>query len=565
MANASLVIEVWSLVIFIPMYFLDLLQIAFRSIRQRGVASLLTMFSMSLGVTLVVAVLSIHGVVKQSFNDNAKLGYNLIIGGKKGGQEQLTLSSVYYLSQPPYPVSGEFYLEFLSREERDKQLMHSFASRGYEAKTIVQDLRQLTSLGGPLDLITEHLLDPIVEKQDARRADLGRAGKYSHLTEFVIPICLGDYYDRFRVVATNTEMFDTLVYDMENQRKYEFAQGRNFRHYDPNHTYFEAVVGSTVARELKIELGHEFSPSHGYQGGGAHASTFTVVGILKPSGTPNDRAVFINMEGFYLMEGHAAPVEEEEVGKGGQTAAEKAEMAAIDKLPEEAKKRAWQEYLKRRIARETASDQEPLAVEQRKITALLLKTPLDGAIGIDDAVNKGEQAQAVSPVAVISRMFAIIIDPIEYMLLALTSMICIVSGVSILVSIYNSMSERRHEIAIMRALGAGRATVMTIILLESTLLSLMGGFFGWLVGHLLCLIASPMIQERTGVNVGLNLWGAPFYEPLKRLGMEGRLAESLVIPIEWTLVPGLVLLAIVVGLWPGISAYRTDVAKSLGK
>ena len=49
------------------MYFLDLLQIAFRSIRQRGVASLLTMFSMSLGVMLVVAVLSIHGVVTQSF------------------------------------------------------------------------------------------------------------------------------------------------------------------------------------------------------------------------------------------------------------------------------------------------------------------------------------------------------------------------------------------------------------------------------------------------------------------------------------------------------------------
>ena len=541
----------------IPMYFLDLLQIAFRSIRQRGVASLLTMFSMSLGVTLVVAVLSIHGVVKQSFDKNANLGYNLIIGGKGGGREQLTLSSVYYLSQPLYPVSGDYYLEFLSREERDKQLMYSFAHRGHEASTIVQDLRQLTALGGPLDLITEDLLDPVVEKQDSKRADLGRAGKYAHLTEFAIPVCLGDYLDRFRVVATNTELFDTLVYDIENQKKYEFAQGRNFHHCDPKHTYFEAVVGSTVARELKIELGHEFSPSHGYQGGGAHASTFTVVGILKPSGTPNDRAVFINMEGFYLMEGHAAPVDE---------AADDAELKRIDALPtKEAQEKAWKEFQERKLARETAPNQEPLAVEQRKITALLLKTPLDGAISIEDAVNKGKEAQAVSPVAVISGMFAFIIDPIQNMLVVLTSMICIVSGVSILVSIYNSMSERRQEIAIMRALGAGRATVMTIILLESTLLSLMGGLFGWVIGHLLCLIASPMVRDRTGVHVGLNLWGAPFYEPLKWFGMEGRLAESFVIPIEWTLVPGLVLLAIVVGLWPGFSAYRTDVAKSLGK
>ncbi len=543
------------------MYFLDLLQIAYRSIRQRGVASLLTMFSMSLGVTLVVAVLSIHGVVDRSFRNNASLGYNLIIGGKGGGREQLTLSTVYYLSQPLYPVSGNYYLEFMSRAERDKQMVHSFAYRSHEANTIVHDIRQLTALGGPLDLIAEQMLDPVVEKQDALRADLGRPGMYSHLTEFAIPVCLGDYYDRFRVVATNTELFDTLVYDIENQKKFEFAQGRNFHEFDKEHTYFEAVVGSAVARELQIELGLEFSPSHGYQGGGAHASTFTVVGILKPSGTPNDRAVFINMEGFYLMEGHSEPVDEDKQAK-----AEKAEMDAIDSLTDpKAQKKAWQEYLARQLARETAPQQEPLAVEQRKITALLLKTPLTAALDMDKAINKGKEAQAVMPIAVITGMFDFIIDPIQIMLLTLTTLICIVSGVSILVSIYNSMSERRQEIAIMRALGAGRSTVMTIILLESTLLSLGGGFAGWAFGHLLCLLASPMIEERTGVSVGLNLWGDPFYEPLKWFGMEGGLAERFVIPMEWTLVPGLVLLAIVVGLWPGVAAYRTDVAKSLGK
>ena len=543
------------------MYFLDLLQIAYRSIRQRGVASLLTMFSMSLGVTLVVAVLSIHGVVDRSFRNNASLGYNLIIGGKGGGREQLTLSTVYYLSQPLYPVSGNYYLEFMSRAERDKQMVHSFAYRSHEASTIVHDIRQLTALGGPLDLIAEQMLDPVVEKQDALRADLYRPGMYAHLTEFAIPVCLGDYYDRFRVVATNTELFDTLVYDIENQKKFEFAQGRNFHEFDKEHTYFEAVVGSAVARELQIELGLEFSPSHGYQGGGAHASTFTVVGILKPSGTPNDRAVFINMEGFYLMEGHSEPVDEDKQAK-----AEKAEMDAIDSLTDpKAQKKAWQEYLARQLARETAPQQEPLAVEQRKITALLLKTPLTAALDMDKAINKGKEAQAVMPIAVITGMFDFIIDPIQIMLLTLTTLICIVSGVSILVSIYNSMSERRQEIAIMRALGAGRSTVMTIILLESTLLSLGGGFAGWAFGHLLCLLASPMIEERTGVSVGLNLWGDPFYEPLKWFGMEGGLAETFVIPMEWTLVPGLVLLAIVVGLWPGVAAYRTDVAKSLGK
>jgi putative ABC transport system permease protein len=608
------------------MYFLDLLQIAFRSIRQRGVASLLTMFSMSLGVTLVVAVLSIHGVVDRSFRNNASLGYNLIVGGKGGGEEQLTLSTVYYLSRPLYPVSGNYYLEFMSREERDKQIVHSFAHRSHEASTIVNEIRQLTSLGGPLDLIAEDLLDPVVEKQDAQRADLNRPGMYAHLTEFAIPVCLGDYFDRFRVVATNTELFDSLVYDIENEKKFEFAQGRNFHHFDQQHTYFEAVLGSNVVRQIKtaiitfdcegdvdlalsqlagtssvarvkredrtlvvtllsslegmskvpesdkfkltqlrierrpITLGDQFSPSHGYQGGGAHASKFTIVGILKPSGTPNDRAVFINMEGFYLMEGHSEPVDEAK-----QLKSKAEEMAAIDKLLPEKRHQAWLDYVARVAARETGPNQEPLAVEQRKITALLLKTPLNAAMDMDKAVNRGKEAQAVSPIRVIDGLFSIFINPVRNTLLVLTTMICIVSGVSILVSIYNSMSERRQEIAIMRALGAGRSTVMTIILLESTLLSIGGGLFGWLVGHVGCLIASPMIEDQTGVNVGLNLWGDPFYEPLKWFGMEGGIAEKLVIPMEWTLVPALVLLAIIVGLWPGVTAYRTDVAKSLGK
>ena len=88
--------------------------IAWRSIQQRGLASSLTAFSMALGVMLVVAVLSIHGVIQSSFRNNANLGYNVIVGAK-GGKLQLTLNSVYYLSQPIENVSYDFYMEFLIR------------------------------------------------------------------------------------------------------------------------------------------------------------------------------------------------------------------------------------------------------------------------------------------------------------------------------------------------------------------------------------------------------------------------------------------------------------------
>ena len=90
---------------------MNIFQIAWRSIQQRGIASTLTMLSMALGVMLVVLVLSIYGIVSESFRANSTLGYHLIVGAR-GGSLQLTLNSVYYLSQPVENIPYEYYLAF---------------------------------------------------------------------------------------------------------------------------------------------------------------------------------------------------------------------------------------------------------------------------------------------------------------------------------------------------------------------------------------------------------------------------------------------------------------------
>src|SRR5205823_8193941 len=125
---------------------MSLFRIALRSILQRGVASLLTTFSMALGVMLVVAVLSIHGVVSQSFRNNASLGYNMIVGAK-GGQEQLVLNTVFYLSKPVENIPYTYYLEFLKREERDRLQAHSFADECRAALREANQLLQTESAG----------------------------------------------------------------------------------------------------------------------------------------------------------------------------------------------------------------------------------------------------------------------------------------------------------------------------------------------------------------------------------------------------------------------------------
>ncbi len=94
---------------------------------------------MALGVMLVVAVLSIHGVIQDSFQNNANLGYNMIVGAK-GGKLQLTLNSVYYLSQPIENIPYDFYMEFLPRQQREVEMRNALARSAEEPRRRVRSL-----------------------------------------------------------------------------------------------------------------------------------------------------------------------------------------------------------------------------------------------------------------------------------------------------------------------------------------------------------------------------------------------------------------------------------------
>jgi putative ABC transport system permease protein len=205
-----------------------------------------------------------------------------------------------------------------------------------------------------------------------------------------------------------------------------------------------------------------------------------------------------------------------------------------------------------------------LPLEQREVTAILVRTSSNLVSSyLQNEINEGVQAQVVLPVLEIYTLFEVFVKPVQLVLLVLTAMICVVSGVSILVSIYNSMAGRRHEIAVMRALGASRNAVMSIVLIESIILSVGGGICGWVLGHTLNFLASPVIERRTGVSIGF-LDFAPKVNLYELLGGMRDIAW-LSVSSEVLLIPSLLILAVVVGFLPALAAYRTDVAASLGK
>ena len=191
----------------------------------------------------------------------------------------------------------------------------------------------------------------------------------------------------------------------------------------------------------------------------------------------------------------------------------------------------------------------PLPDKDREETAILLRgssangmLPELATIDLPLEINRADIAQVILPVQEIQVLTGVFVRPIVSILLGLTVLIVIISGVSIMVSIYNSMSERRHEIAVMRALGARRRTVMLVVLFESILLALGGGVIGWFAGHLLVGAAGPFIEGYTGVASGVFEF-APLYELI--------------------LIPALILLASLVGYLPALAAYRTDIGAAL--
>jgi putative ABC transport system permease protein len=457
-------------------------KIAWRNIEQRALASSLTALSMALGVAVMIAVIVIYGVAVRQFDRNAQ-GYHVIVGGK-GGELQLVMSTVYHVGQPLYPIPYSYYQKFLP------------------------------------------------------------GGEFADVTEVAVPVCLGDSYvapdgTLYRVVGTTPDMFDKLHYDRQRDGtpiSYQFQPGgrnlrdaSNLRGKEFREAAFEAVIGSVVATRAGLKLGDEINPTHGISSEGHQHEGFRIVGILEPTGTANDRAVFINIEGFYLLEGHASAPHDE--AHDGENEYEKVETPPTESGGEGSHA-------------EEHNHVEPLPIEQREVTSILVLCNSELAPRILEAViNRGDDpvAQVVAPRLTISRLMNQIVDPMRVVLLVLTILIVIVAGISILVSIYNSMSERSHDIAVMRALGASRQAVMGIILVESILLAVGGGLIGIALGHGIIGLASTYVVERTGISLGM-------------------------LEFHWqelVLIPALVVLASLVGLLPAVAAYRTDVAKAL--
>lgn len=399
---------------------MSLWNIVLKNIRQRRLSSALTAASIALGVAIVIAVVALRSQTQEGFRQSA-YGYELVVGPRQLGALQLVLNTVYHLDSSPGNIPWSRYQELAA---------HKAVSAA-------------------------------------------------------VPIAVGDSYRGARIIGTTPQFFTALNYTVA---------GASFR-FDPDRLTramegkepgkeegaFEAVAGPGTG----LRIGDRFQATHGVDADGdVHAEQWTVVGVLDPTGTPNDRAIFINLDSFSAIKDHR---------KGGG------------------------------------------------ISAVIVKTRSEGsALALKYDLNLLPDVMAASPAEVMAGFFSKF-DWIPLMFLAIACLVVVMAAVSIFVAIYNSMSERRRPIAILRALGARRSSVLSIVLLEALALSAAGALGGFLLGHLLTAVAGSVLAARSGI-------------PMAPLGIR---------PEELPVLLGVLVLGALAGILPALQAYRTDIADGL--
>jgi putative ABC transport system permease protein len=454
---------------------MNLFELVLKQMRQRALGTWLTLLSVTLGVALAIAIILLRRESGALFGQK-EYGYDVILG-KKGSATQLVMNTVYHLDVSPGTIPYSLY----------------------------EDMKHLP--------------------------------QYRQYVKLAVPYMVGDSYQgRYTIVGTSPDLFgfgddgqplpDDKILEYKPDYRYHIAQGRDFLPHK-----FEAVIGSDLAKLTDLKIGTQFRATHGFPKPGVepdiHPTVWTVVGILAPTHTANDRVVFIPFESLYTIGEHdLGMLYQLYIRKGLPPPPQNVDPDTVKVYTQDPDgtfhilldKQAWE------------------------LSAILIKGRSEfSAERLMYDVNNGNDAMAVSPAQVMRQFFEQFLSGPTLVLLLIAALVSVVAAVGILVSIYNSVSARLREIAILRALGATRSRVLLLICVESGLIGLFGGIAGLIVGHLLGALGSFYFNRTVGQ--GINWVHTDRYE----------LAYLVAV----------VIVALIAGLVPALKAYRTPVATNL--
>jgi putative ABC transport system permease protein len=317
-----------------------------------------------------------------------------------------------------------------------------------------------------------------------------------------VPLLYGDNFKGYRIVGTNSNFFE--LYNLK------IKAGDYFNN------YFEAVVGSKVAEKLNLNLGDEFVSSHGLrETGETHDETsFSVSGILEYSNSVADNLILTSPNSIWEIHedhNHSEQIDHDD------------------------------EHDHDEHDHDEHNHDEHDHDNEREITAMLVKfkSPMN-IIQFPRYINEQTNLQSAVPSYEISRLFKLFGFGIETISL-LAYLIIIVSGISIFITLFNSMKERKYDLALIRTLGGTRIQLTMMMIFESLFLTILGFIMGVFLSRIGLLFISNFIEAN--LNFSLN--------------------NIIIINEEWWLFLISVMIGLVSCLIPSIQVYKMDISKIL--
>ena len=349
--------------------------------------------------------------------------------------------------------------------------------------------------GSPLQLILSsvyHIDSPTgnISLEEAEKISKNRMVGSS------IKLLYGDNFKGYRIVGAEKKFIE--LYNGK------IKKGKNLS------KPFEVLVGSKVYSKLKIDIGDDLISSHGLrETGESHDDqSFKVVGLLEPSNSVIDQLIITLPQSVWDVHGNHDHDEEHEHDHEEE--------------------------------HEHDHDEEHQH-DDREITAMLIKfkSPMN-IIQFPRQINETTNLQAAVPSYEISRLFKLFgfgIETLSY----LAYLIIIVSGFSLFINLFNSMRERKYEMALIRTLGASRLQLSTMIIFESIILTISGFILGLLFSRFGVMFVSNLMEESINYN----------------------LSSFKILNEEYWLLLLSVIIGLMASLIPAVQVYKMNISKIL--
>ncbi len=282
------------------------------------------------------------------------------------------------------------------------------------------------------------------------------------------PIGFGDSFAGYPVVGTTT----TLVANLSSG----FADGRSFAREG------EAVIGSAVA----LSPGAEIKPMHGLAEEGGHTHTelaYTVTGRLNPTGTAWDRAILVPIQAVWHIHGMGHDEHEAEEGPEEHAAGE-----------------AHADHYEDHTANPDAALDESWDADVPGLPAVLVKpNTIADAYRLRQDYRSGATL-AVFPAEVLTKLYATLGDA-KLVLFAVAAGSQILVAASLLLVTVIHIGQRRRQIGALRAFGAPRHALFTIVWLELFVLVTAGIALGFVLGYAAALAMAGLLTKESGVSL----------------------------------------------------------------